>query len=126
MKERGTLGPAFAGRLDEKREVSVCVLHARPAQSDKRAAAPRPLDISLPETCLGSARAVKPPASKREFRPSSAASPWHDARMDDVDRERPERRAGISYAIARLQQLVLGAVSEVAARHGLTALSSRP
>ena len=29
---------------------------------------------------------------------------------------------GISYAIARLQQLVLGAVSDVAARHGLTAL----
>jgi len=43
--------------------------------------------------------------------------------MDDVDREPPaSAEPGISYAIARLQQLVLGAVSDVAARHGLTAL----
>jgi len=43
--------------------------------------------------------------------------------MDDVDREAaPSAEPGISYAIARLQQLVLGAVSEVSARHGLTAL----
>ena len=43
--------------------------------------------------------------------------------MDDVDRETPpSAEPGISYAIARLQQLVLGAVNEVAAQHGLTAL----
>ena len=43
--------------------------------------------------------------------------------MDDVDREAPaSTEPGISYAIARLQQLVLGSVSEVAARHSLTAL----
>lgn len=43
--------------------------------------------------------------------------------MPDVDREAPAtQEPGISYAIARLQQLVLGSVSDVAARHGLTAL----
>ena len=43
--------------------------------------------------------------------------------MDDADREGPaSTEPRISYAIARLQQLVLGAVSEVTARHGLTAL----
>jgi DNA-binding MarR family transcriptional regulator len=43
--------------------------------------------------------------------------------MDDVDREGPASvEPGISYAIARLQQIVLGSVSEVAAHHGLTAL----
>lgn len=43
--------------------------------------------------------------------------------MDDVDREAaPSVEPGISYAIARLQHLVLGAVSEITARHGLTAL----
>ena len=43
--------------------------------------------------------------------------------MNDVDREvPPAAEPGISYAIARLQQLVLGAVNEVAARHDLTAL----
>ena len=58
-----------------------------------------------------------------KFGRSGRPSPWHDARMDDVDREAaPSAEPGISYAIARLQQLVLGAVSDVAARHGLTAL----
>ena len=43
--------------------------------------------------------------------------------MDDVNLETsPSVEPGISYAIARLEQLVLGAVSEVAAQHGLTAL----
>jgi len=42
--------------------------------------------------------------------------------MSDVDREAPASEPGISYAIARLQQLVLGSVSDVAAQHGLTAL----
>jgi DNA-binding MarR family transcriptional regulator len=43
--------------------------------------------------------------------------------MNEVDREpRPGTEPGISYAIARLQQLVLAAVNEVAGRHGLTAL----
>lgn len=42
---------------------------------------------------------------------------------DDVDREAaPSIEPGISYAIARLQHLVLDAVTEVSARHGLTAL----
>ena len=42
--------------------------------------------------------------------------------MDDVDQAAPRAEPGISYAIARLQNLVLGAVTDVAARHGLTAL----
>ena len=43
--------------------------------------------------------------------------------MDDVDSETTRSaEPGISYAIARLQQLVFAAVSEVAGRHGLTAL----
>jgi DNA-binding MarR family transcriptional regulator len=43
--------------------------------------------------------------------------------MDDVDREAPaSAEPGISYAIARLQQLVLASVNEVVAQHGLTAL----
>jgi DNA-binding MarR family transcriptional regulator len=43
--------------------------------------------------------------------------------MDDDDREPlPNVEPGISYAIARLQQVVLGAVSDVAGQHGLTAL----
>ena len=43
--------------------------------------------------------------------------------MDDADREPPaSAEPGISYAIARLQQLVLGSVNEVVAQHGLTAL----
>ena len=43
--------------------------------------------------------------------------------MNDRDRQTAaSAEPGISYAIARLQQLVLGAVSEVSARHGLTAL----
>jgi DNA-binding MarR family transcriptional regulator len=43
--------------------------------------------------------------------------------MNEVDREAPPSvEPGISYAIARLQQLVLGAVSKVASRHDLTAL----
>ena len=50
-------------------------------------------------------------------------SPWHDAGMDDVDREAPaSTEPGISYAIARLHQRFLGSVSQLAARHGLTAL----
>lgn len=40
--------------------------------------------------------------------------------MADVDGE--VREPGISYAIARLQQMVLGAVTEIAAQHDLTAL----
>jgi DNA-binding MarR family transcriptional regulator len=48
---------------------------------------------------------------------------WHDAGMTDPDRELPPSpEPGISYAIARLEHLVLAAVSEIAARHGLTAL----
>src|SRR5690349_12064941 len=43
--------------------------------------------------------------------------------MDQVDRKAaPRPEPGISYAIARLLQLVLGSVSEIAARHELTAL----
>ena len=43
--------------------------------------------------------------------------------MDDANRGGTRGTgAGISYAIARLQQLVLGAVSEATAGHGLTAL----
>jgi DNA-binding MarR family transcriptional regulator len=43
--------------------------------------------------------------------------------MTQVDRDAaPRAEPGISYAIARLQQLVLGSVSEIAARHQLTAL----
>lgn len=44
--------------------------------------------------------------------------------MDDLDRENLSLSAepGISYAIARLQQLVFGSVSEIAARYELTAL----
>ena len=43
--------------------------------------------------------------------------------MDDADHETPaSAEPRISYAIARLQHLVLGAVNEVATRHGLTAL----
>ena len=43
--------------------------------------------------------------------------------MDDVEDEPlVSTEPGISYAIARLQQLVLAAVSEVASRHDLTAL----
>jgi DNA-binding MarR family transcriptional regulator len=43
--------------------------------------------------------------------------------MANVDREAPGGpEPGISYAIARLQQLVLASVSEIAARHELTAL----
>jgi DNA-binding MarR family transcriptional regulator len=43
--------------------------------------------------------------------------------MDHPDREAAlSPQPGISYAIARLQQLVLGSVGEIAARHGLTAL----
>ena len=43
--------------------------------------------------------------------------------MANVDREAPSSpEPGISYAIARLQQLVLASVSEIAARHDLTAL----
>ncbi len=50
-------------------------------------------------------------------------SPWHDAHMDKVDgKAPPSPEPGISYAIARLEQLVLGSVSEIAARHDLTAL----
>jgi DNA-binding MarR family transcriptional regulator len=50
---------------------------------------------------------------------------WHDDRIMN-DPERPEgdvsAEPGISYAIARLHQLVFSSVSELAARHGLTAL----
>ncbi len=43
--------------------------------------------------------------------------------MDNVDREEaPSPQPGTSYAIARLQQLVLGSVSEIASKHDLTAL----
>ena len=43
--------------------------------------------------------------------------------MTDVDREAPPNvEPGISYAIARLEHLILAAVSETAARHDLTAL----
>jgi DNA-binding MarR family transcriptional regulator len=43
--------------------------------------------------------------------------------MNDVDLETtPSAEPGISYAIARLQQHVLAAVSQVAAQHDLTAL----
>lgn len=43
--------------------------------------------------------------------------------MDNVDREAaPSPEPGISYAIARLQQLVFNSVSEIAARYDLTAL----
>jgi hypothetical protein len=43
--------------------------------------------------------------------------------MDNVDREAtPSPEPGISYAIARLQQLVFGSVTEIAAGHNLTAL----
>jgi DNA-binding MarR family transcriptional regulator len=42
--------------------------------------------------------------------------------MDNVDREAPSQEPGISYAIARLEQLVLASVSEIAAKHDLTAL----
>jgi DNA-binding MarR family transcriptional regulator len=47
-------------------------------------------------------------------------APWG---MDNVERKgSTSAEPGISYAIARLQQLVLASVSEVAARHELTAL----
>jgi len=51
-------------------------------------------------------------------------APWHDAGMDNVDREALplSLEPGISYAIARLQQLVFGSVSEIAQQHDLTAL----
>jgi DNA-binding MarR family transcriptional regulator len=43
--------------------------------------------------------------------------------MNKVAREAPQGpEPGISYAIARLEHLVLGSVSEIAARHHLTAL----
>jgi len=43
--------------------------------------------------------------------------------MDNVDRKpAPSPEPGISYAIARLQQLVFGSVAEIAARYDLTAL----
>jgi DNA-binding MarR family transcriptional regulator len=43
--------------------------------------------------------------------------------MDNADRTvSPSPEPGISYAIARLQQLILGSVSEIASKHGLTAL----
>ncbi len=43
--------------------------------------------------------------------------------MSDVDRQVPPNpEPGISYAIARLEHLVLATVSEIAARHDLTAL----
>jgi DNA-binding MarR family transcriptional regulator len=43
--------------------------------------------------------------------------------MDHVEREdAPSPQPGISYAIARLQQLVLGSVSDIASKHDLTAL----
>ncbi len=41
--------------------------------------------------------------------------------MNDVDSQAPPE-PGISYAIARLQQLVFGSVAEIAAQHELTAL----
>jgi DNA-binding MarR family transcriptional regulator len=49
---------------------------------------------------------------------------WHDEAMSDRDppEEGVPTEPGISYAIARLHQLVFAAVSERAARHGLTAL----
>jgi DNA-binding MarR family transcriptional regulator len=49
---------------------------------------------------------------------------WHDGAMSDLDRPKGgvATEPGISYAIARLHQLVFAAVSERAARHGLTAL----
>ena len=50
---------------------------------------------------------------------------WHDS-VSMSDSKRPEMNGTaeprISYAIARLHQLVFASVSEVAARHGLTAL----
>lgn len=50
---------------------------------------------------------------------------WHHA-VSMNDSERPDRSPSaeprISYAIARLHQLVFASVSELAARHGLTAL----
>ena len=50
---------------------------------------------------------------------------WHDS-VSMSDSKRPEMdgtaEPRISYAIARLHQLVFASVSEVAARHGLTAL----
>jgi DNA-binding MarR family transcriptional regulator len=49
--------------------------------------------------------------------------PWHDVEMTDADRQVPPNlEPGISYAIARLEHLVLASVSEIAARHDLTAL----
>jgi len=44
--------------------------------------------------------------------------------MDNVEREAlaPSQEPGISYAIARLQQLVFSSVSEIAAQYDLTAL----
>lgn len=43
--------------------------------------------------------------------------------MDKLDRQpTPSPEPGIAYAIARLQQLVFSSVSEIAARHDLTAL----
>jgi DNA-binding MarR family transcriptional regulator len=49
---------------------------------------------------------------------------WHDDAMSDPDRPPGgvAKEPGASYAIARLHQLVFAAVSERAARHGLTAL----
>ena len=55
--------------------------------------------------------------------PLIATIDWHDAGWTtSIVRGPASIEPGISYAIARLQQLVLGAVSEVTARHGLTAL----
>jgi DNA-binding MarR family transcriptional regulator len=49
---------------------------------------------------------------------------WHDGGMSDPDRPKAgvATEPGVSYAIARLHQLVFAAVSQRAARHGLTAL----
>jgi DNA-binding MarR family transcriptional regulator len=49
---------------------------------------------------------------------------WHDGAMSDPDRPKAgvATEPGVSYAIARLHQLVFAGVSARAARHGLTAL----
>jgi DNA-binding MarR family transcriptional regulator len=78
--------------------------------------------VSFPETCPGAARAVKT-EHPADFVDARRLPAWQHAGMDDVDRDAaPSAEPGLSYAIARLQQLVLGAVSEISARHHLTAL----
>ena len=102
MEQRGPLRQTFARRLDEEREVCVCVLHARPRASDERVTAPRHTGISLPETCLGAARAVKrelgratrygqAPSSPNSSAPGGRRHGTMRGMDDDVDRERSRR-----------------------------------